>query len=97
HVLPDVFLFPRTAVRQEVGGVVGAQDGDAAVVVETAAQLAQRERRAQQRLGGRAAERADEFRTDQLNLPLEEAATVGRLAGQRRATRASGDLPRQGL
>src|SRR5262249_20553752 len=52
HVFPDFLLLLRAAVRQQEGGVVGAQDRDAAVVVEPAAQLADRLGGVQQVVGG---------------------------------------------
>src|SRR5262249_48955960 len=85
HVLPHVLLLLRAAVRQEERGVIGTQYGNAAVVVELAAQLAQGERRGGQMRRRRAAEAADELRAHQVELAFEELAAVRRLLRTRRA------------
>src|SRR5947207_1732819 len=72
EVLPDVLLLLAAARGQQEGGVVGAQDGDALVVVQSAAQPADGLRRAQQVLGGAAAQGHDVLRLDQLDLSLQE-------------------------
>src|SRR5262249_3631071 len=64
-------LLIGAAVRQQVGGVVCAQHRDALVVVEPPAQPAERLRGLQEILRRAAAERTDELRGYQLQLPFE--------------------------
>src|SRR5262245_29599545 len=74
HVVPHVFLLVRAA--QQVGGVVGTQDGDALVAVKVAAQPADRQTAVEQVLRRAGAEGAQETRPHQFNLPFEIFAAM---------------------
>src|SRR5262249_55826103 len=80
-----VLLLLRTAMRQKERGVIGAEDGNALVLLEPAAQPADARGRAEQVLGRARAEAADVLRADEFDRLLKELPAVRRFLRARRA------------
>ncbi len=72
-------------MRQQIGGVIGTEDGDASIVMKATAELAEAFARGQQILGGTTSEGDDEAWFHQFELAFQILTAVGRFFFIRRA------------
>lgn len=76
-IIPDIALGGRVA--QQVGGMPGGHDLNAAILVKAATELSNGGFRSENRLGGHRPKAADNFRPDAFELPEQERRTGGDL------------------